>query len=218
MAKQTLSGVKLSRSSIVAAARQIIESEGVAALSMRRLASALGSSPMAIYHHVDGRADLLTAVLGELSEGRQVPDLPADPLERMVFASEHTRATMMAMPWIVEVIKTNVAFGRGGMWTVEAFLSAGSELGFSDEQTLHLFFTVWRFIIGDVVAATQGAGAAERSAEAGAAWNERLAQEDLSDIPHVARVLNVWQAAEGSYDSAVALAAFIRAQVAALRY
>lgn len=223
MAKQTLSGVRLSRESVVAAARKIIEEEGVAALSMRRLAGALGSSPMAIYHHVEGRADLLSAVLGELSAGQPVPELPADPVERMVFASTHTLSKMAAMPWMVEVIRTNVAFGRGGMWTVEAFLSAGAELGFSDEQTLHLFFTVWRIIVGDVVAGAQVAAGqpAEAGADAGAvseaAWNERLAKEDLADIPHVARVLAVWQAVQESYDPAAQLAALIRAEVAAMQ-
>jgi AcrR family transcriptional regulator len=44
---------------IVAAARQLFESEGAAAVSMRRVADAVGITPMAIYRHFANREALL---------------------------------------------------------------------------------------------------------------------------------------------------------------
>jgi AcrR family transcriptional regulator len=48
---------------ISAAALRILEKEGAAAVSMRRVASAVGITPMAIYHHFEDRAALLTSVV-----------------------------------------------------------------------------------------------------------------------------------------------------------
>jgi AcrR family transcriptional regulator len=182
---------------------------------MRRLASALGSSPMAIYHHVEGRADLLIAVLGELSAEIPRPELPTDPVERMIAVSEHTRATMVAMPWIVEVIRTNVAFGKGGMWTVDLFIEAGTAVGMTDEQTMELYFAVWRYIVGDVIVAAQPpAKLVETDAPVEPAWHERIAAEDLGDLPHFARVRAQWQDFREAYDSQQQLATLIRSCVA----
>jgi len=47
---------------IVAAARQLFETEGAAAVSMRRVADAVGITPMAIYRHFPNRDALLKRI------------------------------------------------------------------------------------------------------------------------------------------------------------
>src|SRR5215472_70729 len=47
---------------IASVALQILESEGPEAVSMRRVAAAVGITPMAIYHHFPDRAALLTHI------------------------------------------------------------------------------------------------------------------------------------------------------------
>lgn len=66
----------LTREVILDAAIDLIEREGPGALSMRRLGGTLGVEGMAIYHHFEGREDLLGAIaecllepLGELEFG-----------------------------------------------------------------------------------------------------------------------------------------------------
>ena len=53
----------VSQDKIVSAARALIETSGVEALSMRKLASEVGVAPTAIYWHGGSREDLLNAVL-----------------------------------------------------------------------------------------------------------------------------------------------------------
>jgi AcrR family transcriptional regulator len=62
----------VSRDRIVGAARHIIESDGIEALSMRKVAADVGVAPTAIYWHVGGREQLLNAVLDEM-----IAELPA---------------------------------------------------------------------------------------------------------------------------------------------
>ncbi len=87
----------LTRERILDAAIELIERDGPAGLSMRRLGSALGVEGMAIYHHFAGREGLLGALaerllepLGQLEPGsdwRRECDAFASELRRI--AVEH---------------------------------------------------------------------------------------------------------------------------------
>lgn len=74
---------------IKAAALEILESEGPEAVSMRRIAGALGITPMAIYHHFRNKEALLHAIVdGEFAkfhdEVRRLP--PSGPHVRRLLA------------------------------------------------------------------------------------------------------------------------------------
>jgi AcrR family transcriptional regulator len=64
----------LNRDRIVAAAIGIIESEGVSALSMRKLAAACDAAPMSLYRHVATKEDLLREVADYYMADVQLPD------------------------------------------------------------------------------------------------------------------------------------------------
>src|SRR5271154_4317816 len=51
--------------SILAAARELLDKEGLAAVAMRPVAERVGITPMAIYRHYVDRASLLNAVANE---------------------------------------------------------------------------------------------------------------------------------------------------------
>jgi AcrR family transcriptional regulator len=57
---------RLSRKRILEAALRIVDRDGIEALTMRRLASALGVNPMSIYHHLPGKAAVLSGLVGEV--------------------------------------------------------------------------------------------------------------------------------------------------------
>ncbi|BBH63593.1 hypothetical protein ACTI_02780 [Actinoplanes sp. OR16] len=54
---------------ILKSALRIIDADGVASLSMRRLAADLGVNPMSLYHHVPGKAALLDGVTRLVTDG-----------------------------------------------------------------------------------------------------------------------------------------------------
>jgi AcrR family transcriptional regulator len=58
----------LTRERILRAALALVDREGMAALSMRRLATTLGVDPMAIYYHLDGKAAVVAGLV-ELAFG-----------------------------------------------------------------------------------------------------------------------------------------------------
>lgn len=74
---------------IVDAATDLIDEDGLAKLSMRRLGARLGVDPMALYHHVDNKQALLARVLQRATADlpRADPDAPwADEVRRWAIA------------------------------------------------------------------------------------------------------------------------------------
>lgn len=68
----------LTRSSIVAAATDLIEREGIEAFTMRSLGRELGASAMAVYSHFNSRDEILVAVLERLMASMDTDPLPGE--------------------------------------------------------------------------------------------------------------------------------------------
>ncbi|MFV2115795.1 TetR/AcrR family transcriptional regulator [Micromonospora sp. LOL_025] len=64
----------LTRSDVVAAAMEIVRTDGVAKLSMRNLAGALGIQAPTLYHHVHGKAALLDLISAEAFRSLNRPE------------------------------------------------------------------------------------------------------------------------------------------------
>jgi AcrR family transcriptional regulator len=64
---------------IVAAAVQVVETEGADALSMRRLAAKLGTAPASLYRHVESREALVLLVGEAILAAVELPDDPEAP-------------------------------------------------------------------------------------------------------------------------------------------
>lgn len=63
----------LSRERILAAALQIVDADGVEALSMRKLAARLGVDPMAIYHHLPNKQAVISGLVRQVFGEFRVP-------------------------------------------------------------------------------------------------------------------------------------------------
>lgn len=64
----------LSRQRIVEAATEMLDADGEARFSMRRLAAAMGVDPMALYHHVPNRAALMHGVVDTVLSECELPE------------------------------------------------------------------------------------------------------------------------------------------------
>jgi AcrR family transcriptional regulator len=89
---------------VVEAALRIADAEGVHALTMRKLASALEVTPMAIYHHVAHKEELLDLVADESL--RPLLSLPVrgDPgrrVERFFLGLHHLHLAHPALPQVM---------------------------------------------------------------------------------------------------------------------
>src|SRR5436853_2922143 len=81
----------LSRERILAAALEVVDEQGIDALSMRKLAQALGYEAMSLYNHVANKDDLLNGLLDAVLDETETPssDEPWDAAIRASAVSVH---------------------------------------------------------------------------------------------------------------------------------
>ena len=136
----------------------MIDSDGVDALSMRKLGQALGRDPMRVYRHTKSKAALLDAVAELVLEGLQVPAAVAGDWESAVRAAAHSfRSTALAHPrMIFLLIDRPMSVPPGGLhpsalhW-LEDLLSVLTAAGFDDQGALHAYRFFTAFLSGHVI-------------------------------------------------------------------
>ena len=103
---------RLSRERVMAAALELVDREGLSALSMRRLGSDLGVEAMALYRYADGKDALLDGLVEalylELEERLSDTAPPADWREGLRRIARATYDVCLAHPQAVPLLSTRM--------------------------------------------------------------------------------------------------------------
>jgi AcrR family transcriptional regulator len=114
----------ISRDAIVTAAIQLLDREGLAALSMRRLAEELGTGAASLYWHVGSKDGLLDLVLDEVIGEGKVPDPdPGRWQEQLKQVARDQRAISLRHPWAVRVSIGRIPMGPNALRYSERILA-----------------------------------------------------------------------------------------------
>jgi AcrR family transcriptional regulator len=114
----------ISRDAIVAAAVQLLDREGLAALSMRRLAEELGTGAASLYWHVGSKDGLLDLVLDQIIGESQVPD-PDPPRwrEQLKEVAREQRRISLRHPYVVRISIGRIPMGPNALRYSERVLA-----------------------------------------------------------------------------------------------
>jgi AcrR family transcriptional regulator len=150
------SSTPLSRDAIVDAAIELIERDGPAALSMRRLGAALGVEAMSLYHHIDGREALLVAIEERLLE--PLAELPLDQPWRATCATfaRGLREIARSRPATFRLIGLQPFDTAASLRAVERLLARFIAEGFAPAAALAAYRTVSSFARGYALAEATG--------------------------------------------------------------
>ena len=143
----------LSRERIVAAAVAVADTEGLAALSMRRLATGLGVTTMALYRHVPGK-DELVQMMADSVFGTVV--LPAPPpagwRPRLEAAARAQWALYRRHPWLAQVVSfTRPLLSANALALGEWVLRSLDGPGLDPVQRIHIHATLAGYVRGIAV-------------------------------------------------------------------
>ncbi|WP_406408526.1 TetR/AcrR family transcriptional regulator [Streptomyces halstedii] len=141
---------RLSRQTILAAAQRVLREEGAGNLSMRRLAKELSSTPMALYHHVRDKEELLLLLLDAHAEAFPRPELPEEPRERLLASAQVLHDILVDCPWIVEVLASDGFVSVSAMWLVESMIDAAVGCGLTHEDAVYAYRVIWYYTIGEL--------------------------------------------------------------------
>ena len=189
----------LSRDRIIDAAIELADEHGPSALTMRRLGQLLDVEAMSLYHHVNGREDLLEGMVARLVEGVRVPSHeelgPTDGWQAFLqhvaheirqLAVDHPNLFPLvatrppAAPWLRPPLRS--------LRVVDAFLGGLLARGLSGEEAVGVYKVFTGFLLGHLLlqVAEEGASTAppqEPLDEGDASVPNQDQQLSLDDYP-----------------------------------
>ncbi|MCK2217154.1 TetR/AcrR family transcriptional regulator C-terminal domain-containing protein [Actinomadura sp. ATCC 31491] len=141
----------MSTEKVLDAALGLVDREGVAALSMRRLGRELGVEAMTLYYYVPNKDAVLDGLIDRtLSRARVHPEGPWRAWARDFALS--FRSALLAHPALLPLLATRPVTTPGGLETVERAARALTDEGFTPTEALHVITTLATFVIGQVLA------------------------------------------------------------------
>jgi len=145
---------RLSRQVVVAAALELIDTEGLGGLSMRRVGQRLTVEAMSLYGYVANREALLDAVvdsvIDELWADPQVVWVPQDGWrDYLSWLAWGVRRFAVAHPRAFPLVATRPP--KAPFVRPEAFLAALRGQGFTDEAVLYAYRAFTSFLLGHLL-------------------------------------------------------------------
>ena len=194
----------LSIDEVIAAAMDLSDAEGLEAVTMRRVAQALGVAPMTLYTYVPGKAELLDLMLDAAYAHMPRTDTTGQPWrQRLTAIAEENRLLFETHPWAAAVSTSRPLLGPGQMAKYEHELSVLEGLGLDDVEMDAALTYLLSFVQAWARAAADARAAQRDSAMTDEQWwaaNAPLLARvfDAHAYPTAARVGSAAGAAHGS--------------------
>ncbi|MEU4836305.1 TetR/AcrR family transcriptional regulator C-terminal domain-containing protein [Streptosporangium sp. NPDC023615] len=145
----------LTREAIVRAAMGIADAEGLAAVSIRRVATELGARTMSLYSHIERKEDLLDLMADEVSGELLIRDaLPDDWREAITMITRREREAAGRHPWIADLVSRHPAVGPNGLRHLEQSLAALSGLPATPQDRHRVLAAVEDYVTGFIIRQT----------------------------------------------------------------
>ena len=171
---------------IASAALRIVDESGPGALSMRTLATSLGTGPMTMYNYVSGKEGLEELVVSAVVAGVRIPSATDDWRHDVREVAVAMWRAVRAHPAAVPLVLTRRMTSDTGFAVADALVAALTRAGLSDRDRLSAFHAVLGLVVGSAQAELAGpltGGAAEAA--------QRIGAVAAAAHPHVAALSRV---------------------------
>ncbi|CAN5462025.1 TetR/AcrR family transcriptional regulator C-terminal domain-containing protein [soil metagenome] len=130
---------------------ELADSEGIDAVSMRRLARDLGVEAASLYHHVSGKQAILDGLVDIVSAEIELPPPGDDWRPSMRRRAHNTRAVLRGHPWAVALMASRTTPGAATLRVLEAGIRCLREGGFSIPMAAHAISAIDSYVHGFVL-------------------------------------------------------------------
>ncbi|MFI0734529.1 TetR/AcrR family transcriptional regulator [Streptomyces sp. NPDC021225] len=168
----------LSRDQIVSAALELLDTEGIDALSMRKLGSRLNAGATSLYTHVADKGELIELVVDAVYGEIEIPEAtdPAHWREAATRCAQGLRSAILAHPWMASVL--------GGAWVTqlgpnlmrlsENMLAVFEQAGLPAAETDPAVSALTAYVIGMATSEAAWLTTLARSGQSEREWVEQL--------------------------------------------
>lgn len=156
----------LSREQIVRAAIELLDAEGPAGLSMRRLGTKLGSGATSLYWHVANKEELLELAVDHVLGEVYVPE-PGDTSWRMSMSvsTAGMHATLLRHPWVIALLGLHPTMGPNAMRLGDRTVAVLVAAGFTGMEVSHASGLLHAYAIGAATTHSAATSAIRRSGQ-----------------------------------------------------
>jgi AcrR family transcriptional regulator len=145
---------RLTRERVIDAALSVMDSEGLDAVSMRRIAREVGVEAMSLYNHVQDKDDLLQAMCERIMASFEFPGGAGDWVERAKAGARSWRRLLQAHPDLVRLFAEThgpAPSSPESLRPTEFALRMFREAGLSDRDAVQAFHAFGGYIQGFVM-------------------------------------------------------------------
>ena len=129
-----------SRAAIAAAAIALADAEGLAGVSMRKIAASLGVGTMSLYNYVPKKEQLFDLMLDAVAGEWDLPAVPSgDPRADLREFTRQGLAAMRRHPWVPGLVLTRPSLGPNSLRFAEYFLAVMADSDEPGDTKMELF-------------------------------------------------------------------------------
>ncbi|MEU1203834.1 TetR/AcrR family transcriptional regulator [Nocardia sp. NPDC005825] len=177
---------------IVATALTLADTEGLDAVSMRRIATELGSGTASLYRYITDRGELLDLMIDAAQAEIPPPALTGDARADLAAVAHHFRDLLLRHHWLGRVLSGRPALGPNALRRFDIAMAAALEL--TDDITLaaNIVDTVLSYVAGAAIQELSEIRAQRRTGLTENQWREAVGPYlrtaiATGDYPHFAR-------------------------------
>jgi AcrR family transcriptional regulator len=138
----------LNRDRVLRAAMRLADKHGIEALSMRKLAEALGVEAMSLYNHVRNKEDVLEGIVDLVVSEIELPVIGADWKEAMRQRAISAHDVLLRHPWAPILVLSRINVGPAMLRYIDATIGCLAEAGFSYVMADHAWNAMDSHIYG----------------------------------------------------------------------
>lgn len=143
----------LSKERVLRQALALADSEGIDALSMRKLGQELNAGAMSLYHHVRNKEELLDGMVDLVFAEIRLPESGGDWQSEMRAWAVSARDVLARHPWAITLMASRTTPGPANLRYHEAVTACLRKAGFSIRMATHANWLLDNYTYGAAVQA-----------------------------------------------------------------
>jgi AcrR family transcriptional regulator len=139
---------RLTRDRVLQAALAVADSRGLGSLTIRSLATELGTKPMSVYYHVAGKSEILDALVDTVFGEIELPTPGGDWRAEMERRAHSTREVLGRHRWAIGLLESRTTPGPANLRHHDTVIATLRQAGFSPELTAHAYALLDSYVYG----------------------------------------------------------------------
>ena len=139
---------RLSRERVLAGALAVADADGLAALTIRSLATALGVRPMSVYHYVADKNEILDGLVDIVFGEIYLPVPGGDWRSELTRRAVSARDVLGRHRWAIGLLESRTSPGPATLRHHDSVLATFLAAGFSPALTAHAYALVDSYVYG----------------------------------------------------------------------